>query len=259
MSSDTPVGLPPDTSSQVQGVLQALTFQHNNVPVGQEATLSFDDSDVSWTVGDDAPNSRIFASGQVGRLQGRPVDATPPAFNQGLVWTGASWAPASLVNSWKGRTGAVVPAAGDYTAAQVTNAADLSAGAEQDFAATIGATNHVSTGNQSTNVAGGGNATPSASNQINQVVQTAGTSCTINNPGGLVAGRTILFAVVYKNGTGAVLAAPALTWGTAYRFGSWSSQPGSNMAVNGFYLWLFFGWAAASRVVCIGTSQGVFT
>jgi hypothetical protein len=235
-----------------------LTFQHNAAPVAVEPVLSLDDSDVVWTLIDDPVNSRMSVWGTVTRLQGEPVAQTPPAANQGLVWTGASWAPASLVNSWAGRQGAVVPAAGDYTAAQVTNAGDKASAAEQLFASVVSAPNLEGTGNQSTNVAGGGAAAPNASLMVNQVVQTAGTSCTINNPGGLVAGRTMFFTVVYKNGTGATLSAPAITWGTAYRFGTWASQPGS-MAVNGFYLWQFFGWAAASRVVCVGTSQGVFT
>jgi hypothetical protein len=41
------------------------------------------------------------------------------------------------VTSFNTRSGAVVPASGDYTAAQVTNAADKSSGSNQTFAATV--------------------------------------------------------------------------------------------------------------------------
>lgn len=47
--------------------------------------------------------------------------ATAPSANQGLVATDSTHATwQALVNSWKGRTGAVTPASGDYTTAQLT-------------------------------------------------------------------------------------------------------------------------------------------
>jgi hypothetical protein len=51
------------------------------------------------------------------RLQTRALAATAPATNQALVWNGSSWAPAGIVNSFNGRTGAVT-----LTSADITNA-----------------------------------------------------------------------------------------------------------------------------------------
>lgn len=72
-------------------------------------------------------------------IGGNPVaNNTTPSTNQGLVWNGSAWAPANIVNSWNTRTGAVVPTTGDYTAAQVTNAADKSSGSQQLFSGDVG-------------------------------------------------------------------------------------------------------------------------
>jgi hypothetical protein len=51
-----------------------------------------------------------------------------------------------VANSVFGRTGAVVATTGDYTAAQVTNAADLSAAGAQNFTGNVSAPAHVATG-----------------------------------------------------------------------------------------------------------------
>ncbi|HET6866292.1 MAG TPA: hypothetical protein VFH80_10225 [Solirubrobacteraceae bacterium] len=96
------------------------------------------------------------ASPKVTGLQGKPISATAPTSNQALVWNGTDWTPttlssggtlagdsdvaitspannqglvynstagkwenAAVVNSFNGRTGAVVPASGDYTASEV--------------------------------------------------------------------------------------------------------------------------------------------
>ena len=78
----------------------------------------------------------------VTRIQGRPVGPAAPAAGQVLSWDGAKWAPSSVtagIPSVFGRTGAITAQAGDYTAAQITNAADktaanaFSAGARQTF------------------------------------------------------------------------------------------------------------------------------
>jgi len=78
----------------------------------------------------------------VTRIQGQPVGATAPSSGQVLSWDGAKWAASSVttgISSVFGRTGAVTAQAGDYTAAQVTNAVDktrpntFSAGARQTF------------------------------------------------------------------------------------------------------------------------------
>lgn len=65
-----------------------------------------------------------------------------PATNDGLVWDGTGWVPAALVNSFAGRGGAVVPAAGDYSAADVgiqrgTAVVNISGAAPSAGAATI--------------------------------------------------------------------------------------------------------------------------
>lgn len=51
--------------------------------------------------------------------------ALNPSTNDGLVFDGTNWVNAAVVNSWKGRTGAVTPASGDYTISQITNASTL--------------------------------------------------------------------------------------------------------------------------------------
>ena len=76
------------------------------------------------------------------RIQSRTVAATAPAAGQVLTWSGTQWAPQNQtggVASVFGRTGALTAQTGDYTAAQVTNAADVTnfnsyaAGATQTF------------------------------------------------------------------------------------------------------------------------------
>ena len=78
----------------------------------------------------------------VAKLQNRPVSSGIPSAGQVLTWTGSQWAPANAaggVTSVFGRTGAVAAQAGDYAAAQVTNAVDktaansYTAGARQSF------------------------------------------------------------------------------------------------------------------------------
>jgi uncharacterized protein YdbL (DUF1318 family) len=78
----------------------------------------------------------------VAQLQNRPLAATAPTTNQVLAWTGAQWAPqtaGSGVSSVFGRSGVITGQAGDYSAAQITNAVDMtkptsySPGARQKF------------------------------------------------------------------------------------------------------------------------------
>jgi hypothetical protein len=72
--------------------------------------------------------SGAIGSATVTGLQGRGVSSSAPSTNQVLTWNGSAWAPANAgaatVSSVFGRTGAVVAASGDYTAAQVTDAVD---------------------------------------------------------------------------------------------------------------------------------------
>ena len=65
------------------------------------------------------------------RIQGRPVASMPPGDMQYLGWNNAAgqWepktVPSALLSSVFGRTGAVVPASGDYTTAQVAESGNL--------------------------------------------------------------------------------------------------------------------------------------
>ena len=76
------------------------------------------------------------------KIQSRAIASTAPATGQVLTWSGSQWAPQNQtggVTSVFGRTSAITAQAGDYTAAQVTNAADTTnfntyaAGATQAF------------------------------------------------------------------------------------------------------------------------------
>ncbi len=79
----------------------------------------------------------ISGSTLSGTFAGTPTYSGLPTFSAGLTGTGTTgslttaWANLtsvpSLVNTFNGRSGAVVPATGDYTAAQVTNAASTAA------------------------------------------------------------------------------------------------------------------------------------
>jgi Pectate lyase superfamily protein len=62
------------------------------------------------------------------------------------AYTDAAVAARVVVTSFNSRTGAVSPASADYTAAQVTNAADKSSGSTQTFTAALSAPDFVPTG-----------------------------------------------------------------------------------------------------------------
>jgi hypothetical protein len=80
-----------------------------------------------------APASGTFAVGDF------TIDQT------GLVWictaagTPGTWAKSGGVTSFNSRSGAVAPTSGDYTAAQVTNAADKSSASAQTFTSNLSA------------------------------------------------------------------------------------------------------------------------
>lgn len=87
-----------------------INFQHNGSLVGQEPTADFvDGGGLTWTLVDDGANTRVTIT---------PAVAFP-------------------VTSVFGRTGAVVATSGDYTAAQVTNAADKSSASAQVFTGNV--------------------------------------------------------------------------------------------------------------------------
>lgn len=120
----------PGTSSVVTG---AVNVQHNEALVASQPTIDFDDSPSAtfvWTITNDGANTRV-------KVQ-----------------------PPDVVSSFNTRTGAVVPASGDYLASQVTNAADKASIANQLFSGNIstGPTGTgLFTGSQTTGCFVGGN------------------------------------------------------------------------------------------------------
>jgi hypothetical protein len=98
----------------------SINFQHNDLAVATEPTLDIEDgtgTGITWTVVDDPANTRVKVTAQ------------------------------AAVISVFGRTGAVVATSGDYTAAQVTNAADKSSAAAQVFTGAITTTQLTTTSN----------------------------------------------------------------------------------------------------------------
>jgi uncharacterized membrane protein len=95
--------------------------------------------------------SGALTSATVTKIQNRAIGTGAPATGQVLTWSGTQWTPqnqtggVASVTSLFGRTGVVTSQAGDYTASQVTNAADktilnsYSAGARQTFSANLNA------------------------------------------------------------------------------------------------------------------------
>jgi hypothetical protein len=86
--------------------------------------------------------SGAITAATVIKIQSRAIAATAPATGQVLTWNGTQWAPQNQtggVTSVFGRAGVITAQTGDYTAAQVTNAADTTnfnsyaAGATQTF------------------------------------------------------------------------------------------------------------------------------
>jgi hypothetical protein len=95
---------------QVTQVTLTLSFLQDGVLKGTEQAVDFvDSSSVTWSL-TDVPGTKMQVTASV------PGSAFP-------------------VTSVFGRTGAVVATSGDYTAAQVTNAADKSSGSLQSFTA----------------------------------------------------------------------------------------------------------------------------
>lgn len=203
-----------------------------------------------------APSTGTWAAGQF------VIDKT------GAIWvctaggTPGTWKTVSAVTSVFGRTGAVTAQTGDYTAAQVTGAADKNSASEQDFTAVVQAPNFYGVGPTSpTGTAGGGTFTPQAGSMTNWC-STIGINpggFTIANPAGVAGGTTkvaLMVITITNNSTNS--GAPTLTWDTAYRFGGHSSQPGT-MAVGQSYTWLFLIDMPQSRVICVGDSGGLWS
>lgn len=94
----------------------------------------------------------ILSSSTYGLLSARPAaghegamyfatDQTGLAGGAGVLYydNGTSWVTVNVNQTFNGRSGTIVPAAGDYTAAQVTNAADKSNTATQSFSGGVSA------------------------------------------------------------------------------------------------------------------------
>jgi hypothetical protein len=91
--------------------------------------------------------SGAITAATVIKLQSRAIAATAPVTGQVLTWSGSQWAPQNQtggVTSVFGRGAVITAQAGDYTAAQVTNAADTTnfnsyaPGATQTFLPSVG-------------------------------------------------------------------------------------------------------------------------
>jgi len=240
----------------------------SDTPPSDAQVLTWDSSTGTWvpstpsatgTAGGDLsgsyPNPTVIA------LQGHAVASTAATNLQALVWSSgaSSWSGAAVVNSFNSRTGAVSPTSGDYTAAQVTNAADLSSGSQQTFSAVVEATNFygVAPGIVSQTAS---SYTPNvATNQafyLQAQPALSGGTLTIANPS-VAGGSTTMnafFLVHVDNRTTGTL---AVAWGSSYRFGSWTSNPAFT-GPTAVYSWLFC-YVNNARCVCLGTSNGTWT
>lgn len=120
-----------------------------------------------------------------------------------------------------GRTGAVVAASGDYTAAQVTNAADKSSVTIQSFTADVLAPNYYSDA-VSTSFAAAGTLTPDVHTgewfTASLTSAFTGTITIANATNPPNTSQTATIYVKIKNGN--TTTAATVAWGTAYSFGT---------------------------------------
>lgn len=123
----------------------------------------------------------------------------------------------TVVNTFNGRSGTVVPTSGDYTAAQVTNAADKSSSSTQSFTGTIVSSGFLTAINSNTG-ATSFNLTPdlSAGNYAVGTCTSGGANSLINNPVNPPSGSQSALLLVEGRNTGG--SSSNLTWGTAYSF-----------------------------------------
>lgn len=149
---------------------------------------------------------------------GTPTAPTPlTSDNSTTVATTAFVKAQGYLTSFNGRTAqAVVPTAGDYTAAMVTNAADKSSGSTQIFTSRVNAPNFIA-GNVDASGAGGTLTPNIAAGLYFSFEITANGNLTIANatnaPG---TGNTTFLAIYVSNAPGNSTA--AITWGTVYKF-----------------------------------------
>jgi hypothetical protein len=163
----------------------------------------------------------------------------------GTFGTAAFTAASAYVSSFKGRTGAVVPASGDYTAAQVTNALDLSNAGTQTVAGTVAVSGAVSTphivgtGTAPTVVANAGAGTGATASIVGSDARGVITLNAVATAGAAGAWATVTFhtayatapVVVLMNATSAVTAALIYVQSTVNGFSILSTSSPSTTTV----------------------------
>lgn len=266
----------------IQAAVNALIVALSGGTNGQYLKAT-DGSDVVWGNAADLSTSSVqqftgqikapqLVANQIGSaaLVGSTASGAPSTgtWTQGafvIDYTGAIWVctSAGTPGTWKtvgtvasvfGRTGTVTAQSGDYTAAQVTNAADKSSASEQDFTSVVKAPNVFGTGSlASTSVGIGGTFTPAAGNMSNWFSMLSSGAVTVANPSGAAGGTSViaLMGITYTNNN-ATSSTPTITWDTSYRFGSLASQPGS-VPAGASWTWLFLLNMPSARVICVAS------
>ena len=178
------------------GVLDAGGLKINGTALATVAsTGSYTDLANQPTLAGDVTGG--IGANTVAKIQNRAVAAAAPSDGQSLVWSAANsqWQPATIssggaVSSVFGRMGAVVAQAGDYTAAQVTNALSSTqtyASPAWLTAVTFGGTTLNSTGGTIYNNAASGNTQIVIKNSVSQAANGAGSLIWQNNAGSNIA------------------------------------------------------------------------
>lgn len=155
----------------------------------------------------------------------------------------------NAVSTVFGRSGAVVANSGDYTAAQVTNAADKSSGSQQAFTAAIAAAGFV-TGIASNTNSTAFNLTPdlAAGNFAVGTCTAGGTNSTINAPVNAPSGSQSALLTIEMRNTGA--STSNLVWNAIYNF---SNFPKPTAITAGQKLAYVFSYSPSDNVWrCVG-------
>ena len=203
----------------------AGNFSYRNFLLPGDAQPAFSlvgSGTMNWGPGGSTPVDTVLGRASAGVLQ---LNASPPnADNSTALATTAfvkaqGYLTSAPVASVFGRTGSVVAASGDYTAAQVTNAADKSSTSTQAFSASLSTTGsmYFSTGTGGSAI-GNVTVTPDYSTGQMSIATTTGGggTTTINNSTNNPSASQTGFFVVQLVNTGA--SAQAVSWGTMYRF-----------------------------------------
>lgn len=145
----------------------------------------------------------------------------------------------TVVNTFNGRSGAVSPTSGDYTAAQVTNAADKASASNQAFAASLSAQTLIATEHTTSVIVGGSSLSPdygTAGHYFANITAGSGTLNIVNPTTPPSGTQTAFLTIEIANSSGSTY---TLAWGTAY-VGSNFTLPGS--IANGGHQALVFVW-----------------